>query len=44
MHNVGELEYNGDWARCWVDLGTCDAISIDILINTLRVFGASQEM
>ncbi len=35
MHNLGELEYQDDWARCWVDLGTSDAISLDILINTL---------
>ncbi|WP_320667904.1 DUF3531 family protein [Prochlorococcus sp. MIT 1307] len=36
MHNLGELEYLGKWARCWVDLGTCDAIAIDVLINSLH--------
>ena len=36
MHNLGHLEYEGDWARCWVDLGTCDALAIDILINALQ--------
>tara|TARA_Y100001968_G_C19443324_1_gene763809 strand:- start:2013 stop:2465 length:453 start_codon:yes stop_codon:yes gene_type:complete len=36
MHNIGQLEYQGAWARCWVDLGTCDALAIDILINSLR--------
>ena len=35
MHNLGQLEYQGDWARCWVDLGTCDALAIDVLINAL---------
>jgi hypothetical protein len=35
MHNMGELEYQGQWARCWFDLGTSDAIAIDILINAL---------
>ena len=35
MHNLGQLEYQGNWARCWVDLGTCDPLSIDILINSL---------
>ncbi|NJN48596.1 MAG: DUF3531 family protein [Alkalinema sp. RL_2_19] len=35
MHNMGEFEYEGNWARCWFDLGTSDAIAIDILINTL---------
>ncbi|WP_320664299.1 DUF3531 family protein [Prochlorococcus sp. MIT 1223] len=36
MHNIGQLEYQGDWARCWVDLGTCDALAIDVLINSLK--------
>lgn len=35
MHNLGQLEYQGAWARCWVDLGTSDAIALDVLINTL---------
>jgi hypothetical protein len=33
MHNMGDVEYEGLWARCWLDLGTSDAISLDILIN-----------
>ena len=36
MHNLGQLEYQGEWARCWVDLGTTDALAFDILINSLR--------
>lgn len=40
MHNMGEVEYEGLWARCWFDLGTSDAIAIDILINALRQFSA----
>lgn len=36
MHNMGEFEYQGTWARCWFDLGTSDAIAIDILINALK--------
>ena len=36
MHNLGQFEYNGCWARCWVDLGTSDSIAIDVLINALR--------
>ncbi len=35
MHNLGQLEYQGAWARCWVDLGTSDAFALDVLINTL---------
>tara|TARA_B100000029_G_C17239728_1_gene838549 strand:- start:84 stop:533 length:450 start_codon:yes stop_codon:yes gene_type:complete len=36
MHNIGQLEYEGSWARCWVDLGTSDALAIDVLVNTLH--------
>jgi hypothetical protein len=36
MHNMGEIEYQGTWARCWFDLGTSDAIALDILINALK--------
>ena len=36
MHNVGQLEYQGEWARCWLDLGTCDPLAFDVLINALR--------
>ncbi len=38
MHNMGEVEYDGLWARCWFDLGTSDAIALDVLINALRQF------
>ncbi|MFZ9172738.1 MAG: DUF3531 family protein [Vulcanococcus sp.] len=36
MHNMGEMEYQGGWARCWMDLGTSDGFALDVLINTLR--------
>ena len=36
MHNMGQLEYAQNWARCWVDMGTSDGIGIDVLINALR--------
>ncbi len=36
MHNLGQMEYQLLWARCWVDFGTSDALSIDILINSLN--------
>ncbi len=38
MHNMGEVEYEGVWARCWFDLGTTDAIALDILINAFQQF------
>jgi hypothetical protein len=36
MHNMGPMEYQGEWARCWIDLGTSDALALDVLINALR--------
>lgn len=36
MHNKSDFEYEGTWGRCWFDLGTSDAISLDVLINSLR--------
>jgi len=38
MHNMGEVEYQGTWARCWFDLGTSDAIALDVLLNALKGF------
>jgi hypothetical protein len=36
MHNMGEVEYEGTWGRCWFDLGTSDGIALDVLINAFR--------
>ena len=36
MHIMGQMEYQQDWARCWIDLGTSDGIALDVLINALR--------
>jgi hypothetical protein len=36
MHNMSEVEYLSNWGRCWFDLGTSDAIALDILINGLK--------
>ena len=38
MHNMSAVEYEGLWARCWFDLGTSDALSIDVLLNALNQF------
>ncbi len=35
MHNMGDFEYEANWGRCWFDLGTSDAIALDVLINAL---------
>ncbi|MFN5193232.1 MAG: DUF3531 family protein [Cyanobacteriota bacterium] len=36
MHAISGLDVRGDWARCWVDLGTSDPLALDVLINALR--------
>lgn len=36
MHNIGDFEYEANWGRCWFDLGTSDAIALDVLINALK--------
>jgi len=36
MHNMADFEYEKNWGRCWFDLGTSDAIALDILINALK--------
>jgi hypothetical protein len=36
IHNMGSMEYEGKWGRCWFDLGTADAIALDVLLNTLH--------
>ena len=36
MHNMGQPEYQAEWGRCWVDMGTSDGVGIDVLINALR--------
>jgi hypothetical protein len=35
MHNMADFQYQGNWGRCWFDLGTSDLIALDILINAL---------
>jgi hypothetical protein len=35
MHNMGSFEYEGNWARCWFDLGTTDAVALDVVLNAL---------
>lgn len=38
MHNMSEVQFQGTWARCWFDLGTTDALALDVLLNTLKQF------
>ena len=38
MHNMAEVEFQGLWRRCRKELGTPDALALDVLINTMRQF------
>lgn len=35
FHNIGDVEFQDNWARIWVDLGTSDPVCMDVLINAL---------
>uniref|UniRef100_A0A061QMJ2 DUF3531 domain-containing protein n=1 Tax=Tetraselmis sp. GSL018 TaxID=582737 RepID=A0A061QMJ2_9CHLO len=41
FHEMSELQFNGHWARTWLDLGTADEFSLDVLINGIS--GLSRE-
>lgn len=38
LHDVGETEFRGAWARFQVDMGTCDELALDVLVNSLLGF------
>ncbi|CAL5223590.1 g6127 [Coccomyxa viridis] len=38
FHDMGAVEQQGSWCRCWFDLGTADELGLDVLINTLTCF------
>jgi hypothetical protein len=38
FHELGDIEYDGRWARFFLDMGTTDELSPDILINMLIGF------
>ncbi|CAL8463346.1 g2880 [Coccomyxa elongata] len=38
FHDMGSVENQGKWCRCWFDLGTSDELALDVLINALLNF------
>lgn len=38
FHELGEIEFRGKWARFFLDIGTADELSIDVLLNMLLGF------
>jgi Protein of unknown function (DUF3531) len=44
MHNQGEFEYERNWGRCWLDLGTSDALALDyVQIERLIIGGENDD-
>ncbi|KAJ7969430.1 DUF3531 domain-containing protein [Quillaja saponaria] len=40
FHDIGDIEFQDNWGRVWVDLGTCDYFAIDVLLNCLTVLSS----
>eukprot|EP00475_Leptophrys_vorax_P025745 TRINITY_DN36013_c0_g2_i1.p1 TRINITY_DN36013_c0_g2~~TRINITY_DN36013_c0_g2_i1.p1 ORF type:complete len:166 (-),score=20.15 TRINITY_DN36013_c0_g2_i1:58-513(-) len=40
MHNIGELEFQDNLGRIWLDMGTADMLAIDVLLNSLNALSA----
>ncbi|KAK9818273.1 hypothetical protein WJX72_009883 [[Myrmecia] bisecta] len=38
FHDMSNLETQGNWCRCWLNMGTADEMALDILINALSNF------
>lgn len=40
FHDIGDVEFQDNWGRFWVDLGTADLFAIDVLLNCLTVLSS----
>ncbi|GAV60049.1 DUF3531 domain-containing protein [Cephalotus follicularis] len=40
FHDIGDIEFQDNWGRVWVDLGTSDFFCIDVLLNCLTVLSS----
>ncbi|KAF6162916.1 hypothetical protein GIB67_021065 [Kingdonia uniflora] len=40
FHDIGDVEFQDNWGRVWVDLGTSDFFAIDVLLNCLTVLSS----
>ncbi|KAA8531405.1 hypothetical protein F0562_006099 [Nyssa sinensis] len=40
FHDIGDVEFQDNWGRVWVDLGTSDLFAIDVLLNCLTVLSS----
>ncbi|GJS39351.1 nicalin-1, partial [Tanacetum coccineum] len=35
FHDIGDVEFQDNWGRVWVDIGTSDYFALDVLLNCL---------
>ncbi|KAH1192353.1 hypothetical protein GmHk_19G053611 [Glycine max] len=40
FHDISDIEFQENWGRVWVDLGTSDYFAIDVLLNCLTVLSS----
>ncbi|GJU36213.1 gypsy type transposase [Tanacetum coccineum] len=40
--DVGDVEFQDNWGRVWVDIGTSDYFALDVLLNCLTVLSLEQ--
>ncbi|XP_020276361.1 uncharacterized protein LOC109850710 isoform X2 [Asparagus officinalis] len=40
FHDISNVEFQDNWGRIWVDLGTSDFFAIDVLLNCLTVLSS----
>ncbi|KAF9606299.1 hypothetical protein IFM89_024967 [Coptis chinensis] len=40
FHDIGDVEFQDNWGRVWVDLGTSDIFAVDVLLNCLTVLSS----
>ncbi|GMN52694.1 hypothetical protein TIFTF001_021820 [Ficus carica] len=40
FHDISDIEFQDNWGRFWVDLGTSDYFAIDVLLNCLTVLSS----
>lgn len=40
FHDIGDVEFQDNWGRVWVDLGTSDFFAIDVLLNCLTLLSS----
>ncbi|PRQ41471.1 hypothetical protein RchiOBHm_Chr4g0447251 [Rosa chinensis] len=40
FHEISDIEFQDNWGRVWVDLGTADYFAVDVLLNCLTVLSS----